>query len=191
MPGRRLLLSAVIGALVLPACARPTPPATRPGVQTELEMQRRAVREAAGRYLLFLPEGYDGRERWPMILFLHGAGERGDDLERVRVHGPPRLVERSPADYPFIVVSPQVPEDRIWSTRFLDLLLDEVVPPSRSDELFERLRRCGGHVRYTRYDDAEHDAWTRTYEGPELYRWFLQHRRGEAGPWDPAVEDGS
>jgi predicted peptidase len=242
------LLLGVPLLLLAGACGRTDiDPAVGP-VQMPRELSRQVVREVSGRYLLSLPPGYPSGELWPMILFLHGAGERGDDLTRVKIHGPPRLVEQRPEDFPFIVVSPQVPDERIWSTQLLDALLeevtqryavdpdriyvtglsmggygawhlamefpdrfaaiapisgggtvtgacslrhlpiwafhgalDEVVSPSRSEELVERLRRCDGHIRYTRYEDAGHDAWTRTYEDPELYRWFLQHRRGRPG----------
>jgi predicted peptidase len=240
--------------LSLGGCAATAPradPAAVPGAQVPLSMERQLVREARADYLLFLPPGYDARQRYPMILFLHGGGERGDDLSRVAVHGPPKLVQQRPEEFPFIVVSPQVPADRIWSTRVLDALLDEVteryavdpdriyvtglsmggygtwhlafefpdrfaaiapisgggtitgactvrhlpvwavhgarddvVPVSRTEELVNRLRGCDGHIRYTRYEDAGHDAWTRTYEDPELYRWFLRHRRGAPGPRD-------
>jgi predicted peptidase len=57
---------------------------------------------------------------------------------------------------------------------------DDVIKPDRSEELVERLKRCSGNVRFTVYPDAGHDAWTRTYEDPELYDWFLQHRRQPA-----------
>ena len=61
-------------------------------------------------YLFALPEGYDTEgPSWPLMLFLHGAGERGDNVEKVKVHGPPKLVEQGKA-LPFIVVSPQCPE---------------------------------------------------------------------------------
>ena len=43
-------------------------------------------------YQLYLPQEYKQKESWPLILFLHGAGERGDDLELVKKHGPPKLV---------------------------------------------------------------------------------------------------
>src|SRR6185436_13991398 len=57
-------------------------------------------------YLLFLPRGYDaaGAKRWPLILFLHGAGERGSDIQKVATHGPPKNVKNDP-DFPFVVVS--------------------------------------------------------------------------------------
>ena len=46
------------------------------------------------------------------------------------------------------------------------------------------LKGCGGDVRFTVYPDAGHDSWTETYDNPELYGWFLQHRR-------PGVHDSS
>jgi predicted peptidase len=49
-----------------------------------------------GRYLLDLPPGFDpaSKQRWPLVLFLHGAGERGEDIRLVRKHGPPRAFLR-------------------------------------------------------------------------------------------------
>ncbi|RPD41708.1 prolyl oligopeptidase family serine peptidase [Chitinophaga barathri] len=59
-------------------------------------------------YLLALPEGYaaDTAKKWPLVLFLHGSGESGNDLNKVKVHGLPKLVEAG-KKFPFIVVSPQ------------------------------------------------------------------------------------
>ncbi len=76
-------------------------------------------------YLISLPKDYEKQEKWPLILFLHGAGERGDDLELVKVHGPPKLVEQGKA-FPFIVVSPQCPKGRWWHAMELSALLDEI-----------------------------------------------------------------
>src|SRR5438132_10470091 len=56
-------------------------------------------------YLLYLPDG-KGDKAWPLVLFLHGAGESGNDLNKVKKHGPPKLIEQG-KDFPFIVVSPQ------------------------------------------------------------------------------------
>jgi predicted peptidase len=86
-------------------------------------------------YLLYLPAGYgSGTTKWPLVLFLHGAGERGTDLDLVKKHGPPLLVE-SGMDFPFILVSPQCPLDEYWSVPVLKALLDSVVTrldPDRS-----------------------------------------------------------
>ncbi len=73
-------------------------------------------------YLLFLPEDYESKASHPMIVFLHGAGERGDNLDRVKVHGPPKIVQSKP-DFPFIVLSPQCPKNQRWiTTDLMDLI---------------------------------------------------------------------
>ena len=87
------------------------------------------------RYLQFLPDSYDAdtSKVWPLILFLHGAGERGDDLQKVKVHGPPKMVESRP-DFPFIVISPQCPIGVVWDADALLAMLDEVTHRLRVDE---------------------------------------------------------
>lgn len=79
-------------------------------------------------YLLFLPSDYDptGNKKWPLLLFLHGAGERGNDVWLVAKHGPPKIVQHKP-DFPFIVVSPQCPAGRTWENEVVLALLDEVM----------------------------------------------------------------
>lgn len=73
-------------------------------------------------YLIALPEGYDAEgDPVPVILFLHGAGERGDDVNRVKAWGPPKMVEDG-HDFGAIVISPQCPADSWW-TEELDVLI--------------------------------------------------------------------
>lgn len=78
------------------------------------------------RYLIFFPQDYraSGPE-WPLLLFLHGAGERGNDLNLVTTHGPPSIVGSTP-DFPFIVVSPQCPAQQRWRPGELIQLVDYV-----------------------------------------------------------------
>lgn len=78
-------------------------------------------------YYLYLPKDYvAGTEKsWPLLLFLHGMGERGEQLSLIKRHGPPALVERDPK-YPFIVVSPQCPDGQMWNSDTLSWLLDEI-----------------------------------------------------------------
>ena len=82
-------------------------------------------------YLLFLPDGYRVRQvgtrqkSWPLLLFLHGSGERGDDLNLVKKHGPPKIVERKP-DFPFVVVSPQCPKMKRFDPILLTALLNDI-----------------------------------------------------------------
>ena len=88
----------------------------------------------AGEYLLYLPQNYEtSKDKWPLMLFLHGAGERGDDLEKVKVHGPPKLVANG-KEFPFVLVSPQCPEGMWWSTDVLDALLIEITENYNIDE---------------------------------------------------------
>ena len=65
------------------------------------------------KYLIYLPKDYDQKESWPVMLFLHGAGERGDNLDIVKKHGPPKLIDGG-KQFPFIVVSPQCPSGQNW-----------------------------------------------------------------------------
>ena len=84
-------------------------------------------------FLLYLPDGYDTiNQPWPLVLFLHGSGERGNILEMVKKNGPPKLAEFGKS-FPFILVSPQCPEDQRWSTDVLDMLLDEMAARYRVD----------------------------------------------------------
>ena len=84
-------------------------------------------------YLLFLPQGYEKQESWPLMLFLHGAGERGEDLKLVKKHGPPKIVGNK-KDFPFILVSPQCELERWWNPVALTALLDEIVETYNVDE---------------------------------------------------------
>src|SRR5690349_5707541 len=84
-------------------------------------------------YWLYLPPEYDAQssKRWPLILFLHGFGERGDsldDLGQVKIHGISRVLEEG-KDLSFIVVSPQCSRHSWWTlqTANLKALLDSVM----------------------------------------------------------------
>jgi predicted peptidase len=85
------------------------------------------------KYLLYLPKDYDQKASWPLMLFLHGAGERGDDLNLVKKHGPPKLIEAG-KDFPFIVVSPQCPRNKWWEPFDLTVLLDDIVEKYKVDK---------------------------------------------------------
>jgi predicted peptidase len=108
--------------------------------QTSIQLQQKKTfqgqitRKAELQYLLFLPSGYQqtGNQQWPLLLFLHGAGERGTNLAQVARHGPPRIVENRP-DFPFIVVSPQCPPGQRWDSDVLLALLDQVQTNLRVD----------------------------------------------------------
>lgn len=86
-------------------------------------------------YLLSLPDGYtsDTTQRWPLVLFLHGSGERGTDVEKVKTHGPPKLVAEG-RKFPFILVSPQAPPGFGWEADNLYHLLLDIKKTYRVDD---------------------------------------------------------
>jgi predicted esterase len=103
----------------------------QPGKQTPQAFQSRYAPTESTRYQLYLPPTYGQTdEKWPLLLFLHGAGESGTDLNLVKVHGPPKLVEQKPELFPFIVVSPQAdttgPIIERWRAKLLAELVDHV-----------------------------------------------------------------
>jgi pimeloyl-ACP methyl ester carboxylesterase len=67
--------------------------------------------------------------KFPLMLFLHGSGERGSILDLVKKHGPPRLADEAswPFKNQFIIVSPQCPDGQTWNVFLLRDLLDEVM----------------------------------------------------------------
>ena len=85
-------------------------------------------------YLLFIPKEYadDSTRRFPLVLFLHGSGERGTNVQLVAVHGPPKQAREGKA-FPFVLVSPQCPPDQRWEPAVLAALLDEVEKAVRID----------------------------------------------------------
>lgn len=98
-------------------------------------------------YLLYLPPNYaESDKEFPLVLFLHGAGERGTDIEKVKVHGLPKLINEG-KDFPFIVVSPQCPDDIFWNVDVLIALLDEIEENYRVDKnrIYVTGLSMGGH----------------------------------------------
>jgi predicted peptidase len=103
--------------------------------QKPMKLDREIKTRAQINYLLALPEGYTkNKDKWPVILFLHGAGESGDDLEKVKVHGPPKLIAAG-QKIPAIVISPQAPSSRVGhNPQVLAALLDEIEQKYRVDK---------------------------------------------------------
>ena len=128
-------LLAVVGALALTAAhaADNTPEEL---MQTKQRFERQITKTLSLKYLLYLPKGYEakGDTHWPLMLFLHGAGERGTNLSKVAVHGPPKLVKQGKA-FPFIIVSPQCPDGESWSNEVLLSLLDDVIARHAVDKI--------------------------------------------------------
>ncbi|MEC9091217.1 MAG: alpha/beta fold hydrolase [Planctomycetota bacterium] len=91
--------------------------------------------EKTMKYDLFVPKNYQEKNKFPLMLFLHGAGERGNDLTKVRSWGPPKLVKKR-KDFPFIVISPQCPKASSWTKRLdgLEALVRQVAGQLKVDQ---------------------------------------------------------
>lgn len=66
-------------------------------------------------YRVMFPKEYDATKQYPLLIFLHGAGERGDDNEKQLTHGKDFLINNFQTEYPAIVIAPQCPETTYWS----------------------------------------------------------------------------
>lgn len=123
---KNLIVAAVAGLMTM--CPVPAEEPA-PGTQTP-----QSFTGSAGtiKYWLWLPKEAP-EEGAPLLVFLHGAGERGDDLAVVKKHGPPKLVETMTELQGFIVVSPQCPKDQRWNVELVKQLVDEVAGKHKAD----------------------------------------------------------
>jgi len=72
-------------------------------------------------YRILYPDNYDKNKKYPLILFLHGAGERGKDNEKQLMHGAKLFVtEENRKNFPAIVLFPQCPEESFWAVTKID-----------------------------------------------------------------------
>ncbi len=102
-PWRLLPLFAALFAGAFPAWAAKHPQDT--GFLNRTIVVNGVVR----RYVVYLPENWTKNQKWPVILFLHGSGERGSEgLDQTQT-GLPAAIRLHPERWPFVVVMPQVP----------------------------------------------------------------------------------
>ncbi len=82
-------------------------------------------------YIVYLPDSFDKSANLPLLVFLHGAGERGDgntDLEKVNVHGVSRILNAKEREIPAVVLCPQCPTGTVWNKQTTELkaIIDKV-----------------------------------------------------------------
>ena len=112
--------------LVLQACA-----AQSHLVQDELE----TVTKENLKYYLYYPEDYfDSDDDFGLLLFLHGGGESGGNVEEIKDTGPPKMLAEG-KQFPFLILAPQNPHaKKWWNTDAVVKLLDSVVDANRVDK---------------------------------------------------------
>lgn len=83
-------------------------------------------------YVKYLPKDYDENKNYPLVFFLHGAGERGENLDVAMRYGYMKYVREDEKDYPFIFIAPQCPNEKYWGCytesllAFLDWICEEL-----------------------------------------------------------------
>ncbi|HMF14489.1 MAG TPA: prolyl oligopeptidase family serine peptidase [Gemmataceae bacterium] len=211
-------------------------------------------------YRLLKPDNYDAKEKYPLVLFLHGAGECGTDNKAQLKNS---VVEFTKAEnrkkHPCFLAVPQCPSTRVgWSdfrsktpgkqpsdaarlaleivaalqkefsidanrlyitglsmggygtwdiiTRHPDSFAaavpvcgggdssqaekiakipiwafhggkDPVVPPARSKEMIEAIKKAGGEAKYTEYPDVGHNSWVKAYQDTDMMAWLFAQKR--------------
>ena len=125
-----------LGLMVCVGCgATMSDKSEKAGEQSKHMFNKKITKVADCNYLLYLPADYGkGDKKWPLILFLHGAGERGSKLEDLKKQGLPKMIAQG-KNFDFIIVSPQCPMDLWWpeQTDILITLLDEIEAKYRVD----------------------------------------------------------
>ncbi len=123
--------------IIMPAKSLPAAEKPEPGKQTEAALEVTtgegdAAKKEMIHYWISLPENYNEQKKCPLMLFLHGIGEWGNDLSKVKRHGPPKIVDKKNTT-PFIIVSPQTPKGQWWKVNRLNKLLDHILATTKAD----------------------------------------------------------
>lgn len=106
---RRSLLPLAAGTVLSATSAAATSQASDPELRRIAYRSSRTGQERE--YFVYLPRGFAQRKSWPVMLFLHGDGERGDaksELDYVLIHGPVYEAWIQKRDLPFVIISPQL-----------------------------------------------------------------------------------
>ena len=196
-------------------------------------------------YLLRLPDGYREIGRYPLLLFLHGAGTRGENLQMLQ-ENPFFRITNAYENFPFLTAAPQCRAYETWFDCFETLIAfaeqmakrsdvdpqrvyligasmggygtwqlamsrpdlfaamipicgggmywnaarlknvpvrafhgkrDSTVCIEESEKMVEAVRRAGGDAQLTVYPENGHDAWTDTYQNPDVFAWLLTKQK--------------
>lgn len=115
------------------------------------------------RYEVYVPADYATKSSWPAILFLHGAGERGDDgLFQTHVGLAP-AIRQNPSRYPAIAIFPQVPRDSQWVGAPADMAVAALQQTMREFHVDPK------RVYLTGLSMGGHGTWYVAYRHPELF----------------------
>lgn len=108
-------------------------------------------------YVLHLP--LLTKEKKPLIIFLHGDGEKGTDTEKVKIHGPFKYLKTNTLDA--YILAPQCPENELWNTEILYQLIVKI--------LKENANIDSNRIYLTGLSSGGWATWNLAFAHPELF----------------------
>ena len=132
-------------------------------------------------YLRSLPDGYDvdRAKHWPLLVFLHGAGERGRNPEILKKHGVPKEIELG-RKLPCVVVSPQCPPNERWNVFALEAFVERMAREHRIDR--DRIYLAGLSM-------GGFGVWGMALRHPERYAAIIAVCGGGESRYAAALKD--
>lgn len=134
-------------------------------------------------YQVYVPRTYTATSRWPVIVFLHGSGERGADGLKQALNGLGPALRRFPARYPALVVLPQAPPDTSWTGVTADMAMTAL------QRTLEEFAADPTRIYLTGLSLGGHGAWHLACRHPDRFAavvpvcgWI------RAGPPNPAAD---
>lgn len=123
-------------------------------IKTEINQKREL------NYILHIPA--EIKEKKPLIIFLHGSGEKGNDIEKVKTHGPFKYLKNHEIDG--YVLAPQCPENEYWNSEVLYRLILKVQKENHID---------ANRIYVTGLSMGAWGAWNLVFEHPEMFAAFV------------------
>jgi predicted peptidase len=107
-------------------------------------------------YLLHKPNKTTSKK--PLIIFLHGSGEKGNDLEKVKVHGPLNYLQNNKLDA--FILAPQCPQEAYWESESLHQLIQKIIKENNIDT---------NRIYLTGLSMGAWGAWNLAFAHPEIF----------------------
>jgi predicted peptidase len=153
----------IASALLLSLSILPAARANSQSVQTGFLDRSVTISGVAYPYEIYVPASYSTAQQWPVILFLHGAGERGGDRLLQTSNALGAAIRRAPSAYPAIVIFPQVPNDSSW------VGIPSQVAMTALDNAMAEFRTDPDRVYLTGLSMGGNGTWHLAYRFPERF----------------------
>lgn len=127
-------------------------------------------------YIVYLPEKLD--ENMPLLLFLHGIGERGENIEAVEKYALPKYMNKF--DIPYIVVAPQCTSNNFWDYHLRDV--EKVL-----EEVYEKYKYNKSRVCILGSSMGAFGAWNYIISRPHLFKGIVSVSGGIMLPMDQTL----